>query len=97
MSRQMGLVIIREPRGGKPGGFASLGDLLRGMRVVLAPESVEIYLFTLLTDPVGINLRNDALHGLMEEGTKAQSALALHAVCLLRLFRLRSEAEEEGE
>lgn len=88
LARRLGLVIIREPRGPNPGGYRPLGDLLWTLRGVLEPEGVVIYLWTLLADPVGVNLRNDALHGLVEDATQQQAALGLHAVSLLRLFKL---------
>jgi hypothetical protein len=88
LARRLGQVIIREPRGPNAGGYRPLGDLLWALRGVLEPDAVVVYLWTLFADPIGINMRNDALHGLLEEATQQQAALVLHAVCLLRLFRL---------
>jgi hypothetical protein len=88
LARRLGVVIIREARGAKPGGYRTLGELLASFDEVLEPQSVVIYLTTLLSEPLGINLRNAGLHGLIERGTRQHAALALHAVSLLRLLQI---------
>ena len=51
---------------------------------LLSGEKIFHYLDFLLVNPDTTNLRNNALHGLMEQATREESALALHAAFALR-------------
>jgi hypothetical protein len=87
LCRLLGLVIIKEPMGSDVGGFLQLGSLLSSLKGRL-PESRHCYLMTLLTDPIGINLRNRGLHGLIIPGSREEAALAIHVACFLQQIRL---------
>jgi hypothetical protein len=41
------------------------------------------YLTNALCDPLGLNLRNRALHGLIDEATRMDAVVALHIVGFL--------------
>jgi hypothetical protein len=92
LCRQLGLVITKEPIGTDPGGFLQLGALLFALTGRL-PESRRCYLTTLLTDPIGMNLRNRGLHGLVVPGTREEAALAIHAACFLQQIRLQARSQ----
>lgn len=91
MSRGIGLVTWVEPQANQPGRQKGLGQLLSGLAGRF-DERRRHYLLTLLSNPLGFNLRNDALHGLLIEGSREQAALALHAATLLGLFSLNVES-----
>jgi Domain of unknown function (DUF4209) len=92
LCRQLGLVITKEPIGTEAGGFLQLGALLFALTGRL-PESRRCYLTTLLTDPIGFNLRNRGLHGLIASGTREDAALAIHAACFLQQVRLEARSQ----
>jgi hypothetical protein len=85
VARQLGLPVIREPRDGKPGGVRSLGDTLFSLKGRLPSSGWHTYLFSLLSDPLGPNLRNVIGHGLRPTISVEDAALLLHAACFLRL------------
>jgi Domain of unknown function (DUF4209) len=87
LCRKLGLVIIKEPIGSDVGGLLQLGALLSSLEGWL-PESRRCYLMTLLSDPIGINLRNRGLHGLIVRGSREEAALAIHVACFLQQIRL---------
>ena len=86
LNNQAGLVVILEPRGTKPGGVKTLGTLISQMTDVLDRDWCR-YLESTLTDPLGHNLRNRALHGLMDAVSKSDAALLVHIVCFLSTLR----------
>lgn len=85
LARQVGLPVIREPVAEKPGGVRSLGDLLFALEGRLPTAGWHAYLFNLLTDPLGLNLRNVIGHGMRSGISAEDAALLLHAACFLRL------------
>lgn len=85
LARQVGLPVIREPVADKPGGVRSLGDLLFALEGRLPTAGWHAYLFNLLSDPLGLNLRNVVGHGMRSEISTGDAALLLHATCFLRL------------
>lgn len=89
MSQRLGLVVFVEPRPGSLGKLKGLGDLLHGLRGRF-DEQRRHYLKVLLSDPLGNNLRNAGLHGLVIEGSRNQAALAIHACLLFTLFQVQS-------
>lgn len=97
VARRLGLPIIREPVANKPGGVRSLGDLLYALKGHLAPEKPgwHAYLFHLLADPLGLNLRNVIAHGLRTDVSEEDSALLLHAACFLRLLGPPGSSEQQ--
>jgi hypothetical protein len=86
VARQLGLPVIREPRDGKPGGVRSLGDILFSLKGRLPTPGWHAYLFSLLSDPLGPNLRNVVGHGMRPRISTEDAALLLHAACFLRLL-----------
>jgi Domain of unknown function (DUF4209) len=86
LARRAGIPIIREPQGPRPGGVRSLGDLLRALRGAFRDDSWRLYLENLLTDQLGMNLRNVVAHGLRLEVNRLDAVLLVHAACYLRLL-----------
>jgi hypothetical protein len=87
-SMELGLVVYTEPvsSANRLGGFKGMGDLLRGL-AGRTPEHQRMYLQLLLADPIGVNLHNRALHGLMQDVSKQDAALVLHAAATLGRWR----------
>jgi hypothetical protein len=86
MARRVELTVIREPVGDEPGGARSLGTLLLQLRGAFPDPDWHDYLFNLLANPLGLNLRNTVAHGLSPRVGAADAALLLHAGCYLRLL-----------
>lgn len=82
LNTQAGLVVITEPRGVRPGGVKTLGALLSQMANFLDTDWTR-YLESTLTDPLGRNLRNRALHGLVDHFSQSDVALLVQIVCFL--------------
>jgi hypothetical protein len=82
INRICGLPIVREPIGQTPGGVKTLAPLLDQLVGVMEPDWCR-YLTNALCDPLGLNLRNRALHGLIDEATKMDAVVALHIVGFL--------------
>jgi hypothetical protein len=80
--RATGQPITTEPRGDAPGGVRPLGGLLDQLKGKM-DEGWRRYLVNALVDPLGINLRNRAMHGLMDAASESEAALALHIVAVL--------------
>jgi hypothetical protein len=89
MLARVGGVVYREPRGPEPGGVRTLGVLLQNLRPVLDPGWWR-FLSVVLTEPLGLNLRNEYLHGLVPLGSKHDATLVLKAAAYLRLLRTQS-------
>ncbi|MEZ0116015.1 hypothetical protein ABH920_010057 [Catenulispora sp. EB89] len=87
-SMNLGLVVYTEPGVSRSGlgSFIGLGELLSGLKGFV-PEAERIYLTMLLAAPLSVNLRNRALHGLMQYVSKRDAALALHAAATIALWR----------
>jgi hypothetical protein len=94
LARRVGVPIIREPIGAEPGGVRGLGAIFQDLRGAFRHAGWHAYLENLLTDPLGVNLRNAVAHGLRPRFTKVDSALLIHAACYLRLVGLQ-EVEAE--
>ena len=80
------VVVIKSPRGGTPGGVRALGGVLSDLKGRL-DESWRRYLANSLTDPLGINLRNQVSHGLHGPTTRGDVAIAIQIACHLRGWR----------
>ena len=89
VARRIGLVIIREPVGVSPGRVKTLGELLANLHGRF-DESWRRYLCTLLTEPLGLNLRNRVAHGLVIQIDALGAALLIQAACFLRLLSVQS-------
>jgi hypothetical protein len=92
----VGIPVIKQPIAGKPGGVYSLGLLLDELRGRL-DESWRRYLAHLLSDPLGLNLRNEIGHGLIGVVDQSRCALLVHAVCHLRLLAPSEDDAERAE
>jgi hypothetical protein len=68
----------------------ALGDLLLAMKERI-DESWRRYLWNLLCDPIGVNLRNRLAHGLLPKADKKEAALLIHAACHLSLIKMRED------
>lgn len=84
LAREAGFPIIREPYAGKPGGVRPLGELLHALRPSFPLPGWPAYLFHLLSDPLGLNLRNVIAHGIRARIERTDAALLLHAAAFLR-------------
>lgn len=95
-SARIGVVVIKTPRGGTPGGVRALGGILADLEGRL-DESWRRYLANALTDPLGVNLRNQLSHGLHGPTARSDVAVAIHIACYLRLWRRgREDADAKG-
>lgn len=92
IARECDLAIIREPQGEKPGGVRPLGDLLIALKGQV-DESWRRYLWNLLCEPVGVNLRNRIAHGLSRRVERREAAVLIHAACHLRLMRVSAQGQ----
>lgn len=81
MARDSGLLVIREPVGARPGGVRSLNEVLADLQGRI-PEGWR-YFVSLLTDPLGHNLRNLVGHGLLDEVSRPHAAMLIHAAAVL--------------
>jgi hypothetical protein len=86
-----GVVVIKTPRGGTPGGVRALGGILADLKGRL-DESWRRYLANTLTDPLGVNLRNQLSHGLHGPTGRGDVAIAIQVACHLRLWRPGGDA-----
>ena len=74
-----------EPRRGRDGHESTLGRLISMLDPTL-PESFRCELSTILTDPLGLNLRNVHLHGLAPVDPKHDAAIILYTAARLTLI-----------
>jgi uncharacterized protein DUF4209 len=77
-----GVAVVVPSRGDEPGGVATLGSVLGSLRGVL-DEGWRVYLKTVLTDPLALNLRNAVAHGTRTSFGPQDAALLLHIACFL--------------
>jgi hypothetical protein len=90
---RIGVVVIKTPHGGTPGGVRALGGILADLEGRL-DESWRRYLANALTDPLGVNLRNQLSHGLHGPTARSDVAVAIHIACRLRLWRRGPEGTD---
>ena len=74
-----------EPKPGRDGYESTLGRLISMLDPYL-PESYRSELRAVLTDPLGLNLRNIHLHGLAEPDPKHDAAIILYTAASLTLI-----------
>jgi hypothetical protein len=78
-----GLAVTKSPDSrGRPGGVKGLGEILRLLEGIV-PEEIRRYLRALLSDVTSLNLRNRVGHGLIDEASKIEAALLIHAFCVI--------------
>jgi hypothetical protein len=94
LARRVGIPIIREPVGERPGRVRNLGEILGAVEGRLPTAGWLAYLQSLLADPLGLNLRNVIAHGLRGEVGREDAALLIHAACFLRLLEPHDSAPE---
>jgi len=92
-----GMTVISLPVGGRPGGVRVLGKLMREAlaRDLMRDVSRTRYLYNLLCDPYGMNLRNAIAHGFLTRARREDAALLIQAVCYLKLLDI-ARAPEDG-
>jgi hypothetical protein len=78
-----GLPLYRTQREKSPGQYPGLGALLPELRKIGLSESWYRFLHTYLASVAGTNIRNELLHGFMDEITEPTSALILTAALYL--------------
>lgn len=83
IARGIGIPVIKLPDGPKPGGVLGLGAILFSLRGRFADPGWQEYLENLLSDPLGINLRNSVSHALTPLIGREDAALLIHAACFL--------------
>lgn len=91
VARRIGIPIIKLPSGDKVGGSRTLGAVLIDLNQAL-PEPWGDYLFNLLADPLGHNLRNRIAHGLVAKVGSSDAALLIQVACFLSMIGPRNEA-----
>jgi hypothetical protein len=96
LARRVGVPVYREPSGDKPGGVAGLGTVLQDLKGAFKDKGRHAYLAALLTDPLGLNLRNLISHGLIGRVGRHNAALLLQVACLLPSLEL-GEPDEPPE
>ena len=87
LARAVGVIVVAEPRGDRPGGVQPIGGIVAELAGTL-DEPWRRYLRNLLCDELGLNLRNRIAHGLVEVVTPQESALLVHAAAFLSLLEI---------
>ncbi len=91
LARQVGIAVVREPRPGREvGGVEMLGVLLRDLEGAFADPGWHAYLVNLLTDQLGLNLRNSISHGLHGTVGPVDASLLIQAALLLADMSLKA-------
>ena len=94
--RRAGGVVYREEGGRQRGRMKTLGPVLDDLRRVMQAGWLES-LRIILTEPLGLNLRNDYLHGLTVEARKEHATLVLLVASHLRLLDIQEASPEEAD
>ena len=95
IGRSSGVLVIREPERSRAGRVRSLGPIMDDLGGVL-PEDWRRYFANLLTDELGLNLRNRIAHGLLVEVDREDAALLVHGAVALTLFRPANAATSQA-
>jgi hypothetical protein len=90
MARRVGLTVMREPVGERPGGARTLGVLLLELQGAIPNDGWHDYIYNVLADQFGLNLRNDIAHGLIDSVGVGDAALLLHVALFIRLLNISS-------
>jgi hypothetical protein len=91
----LGIVVIKNPQGERPGGVRPLGALLADLRG-RTDEAWRGYFLNALTDSLGLNLRDQVSHGLYGPVSRGDVAIALHIALQLRLWRVTPVRDDSG-
>jgi hypothetical protein len=92
---RLGIVVIKNPQGERPGGVRQLGALLADLSGRI-DESWRRYLVNALNDSLGLNLRDQVSHGLYGPVSRTDVAIALHIALHLRLWSVTEGASEQA-
>jgi hypothetical protein len=92
MCARVGIPVTKLPRGEEPGGVITLGLLLARLEGRV-DESWRRYLAHVLADPLGLNIRNDISHGLIEAVDEIRVALLIHVMLFLVTLRVTDAGE----
>lgn len=87
IARGVGLSIYHEPIASTPGRVRGLGEILHDINGKM-DEDWRRYFCNILTNPIGLNLRNRLCHGLLTNLEKPEAFILIHAVCHLRLVAI---------
>lgn len=90
----LGIVVIRNPQGARPGGVRQLGALLADLHGRV-DESWRRYLVNALNDSLGLNLRDLVSHGLYGPVLRSDVAIALHIALQLRSWSVSKGKPEQ--
>ncbi len=96
LARRVGIPIIAPPLDLRAGRVRSLGDLLHALKGAFGEEEWRAYLKNVLTDPLGVNLRNVVGHALHPVIGQTEAALLIHAACYLRLLGAKPSDSSKG-
>ena len=88
MAAITGAIVYTPPQGDRAGALKALGEVLRILRGRIEESWWQAFWF-ILVDPIGLNLRNEYVHGLRSEGSPQDAALILHLAAHLRLYEAR--------
>ena len=92
---RLGIVVIKNPQGERPGGVRQLGALLADLRGRM-DETWRRYLVNALNDSLGLNLRDQVSHGLYGPVSRADVAIAVHIALQLRSWSVTGGEAEQG-
>jgi Domain of unknown function (DUF4209) len=92
MCARVGIPVTKLPRGEERGGVITLGLLLARLEGRV-DESWRRYLAHVLADPLGLNMRNDISHGLIEAVDEIRVALLIHVMLFLVTLRVTDTGE----
>lgn len=92
---RLGIVVIKNPQGERPGGVRQLGALLADLSGRI-DESWRRYLVNALNDSLGLNLRDQVSHGLYGPVSRTDVAIALHIALHLRLWSVTEGASQQA-
>lgn len=84
-----------EPKGGRDGHESTLGALIEMLPASL-PEAFRWDLRAILTDPLGLNLRNVHLHGLARPERSHDAAIILYTAARLTLITASAHSETDA-
>lgn len=94
LAKRLGVPVFIEPSGDKPGRYKGIRPLLDGIEILVEERAWIRYFKVLLCEPLGTNLRNRALHGLMPSARKVDAALAIHCALAISNFSIGPREHE---
>lgn len=94
-ARNLGIVVIKNPQGERPGGVRQLGALLADLKGRM-DEDWRRYLVNALNDSLGLNLRDQVSHGLYGPVSRSHLGIVLHLALYLHLLEPTADSPSEG-